>query len=118
MPLAFDELLVQPYLTASQRVRAVGRKGMTMKKHGQHPKKDAKVSGGQGGFRLPPDVSFNKQPLSYGWAYVFRHRLLGELGRLVLQETGDGRTHLSFEVVGEPSDPMTAQRAAIFQPLG
>ncbi len=67
---------------------------------------------------MPPDVSFNKQPLRYGWAYVFRHRSLGELGRVVLEETDDGRTRLSFEVVGDPNDPMTAERAAIFQPLG
>ncbi len=87
-------------------------------KHRQHSQKDANAPGAQGGFRLPPDVSFNKQPLHYGWAYVFRHRSLGELGRIVLEETDDGRTRLSFEVVGDPNDPMTAERAAIFQPLG
>ena len=32
----------------------------------------------QGRFKLPPDVSFRKQRLSYGWAYVFRHAQLGE----------------------------------------
>jgi hypothetical protein len=94
------------------------RKLMTTKERRQHTQKGAKVSGVEGGFRLPPDVSFNKQSLPYGWAYVFRHRSLGELGRIVLQEAGDGRTHLSFEVVGDPADPMTAERAAIFQPLG
>jgi hypothetical protein len=87
-------------------------------KHRQHSQKDANAPGAQGGFRLPPDVSFDKQPLHYGWAYVFRHRSLGELGRIVLEETDDGRTRLSFEVVGDPNDPMTAERAAIFQPLG
>jgi len=69
-------------------------------------------------FRLPPDVSFEKQRLSNAWAYVFRHRLLGEVGRILLQEFGDGRCHISCEVVGDPSDPMTTQRAAIFKPLG
>jgi hypothetical protein len=38
------------------------------------------------GFQLPPDVSFEKQRLSNAWAYVFRHRLLGEIGRILLQE--------------------------------
>src|SRR6266481_6336382 len=52
------------------------------------------------------------------WAYVFRHRLLGEIGRILLQELDDGRCHISCEVVGDPSDPMTTQRAAIFKPLG
>jgi hypothetical protein len=45
------------------------------------------------GFRLPPDVSFEKQRLSGVWAYVFRHRVLGELGRILLQELDDGRCH-------------------------
>ena len=70
------------------------------------------------GFQLPPDVSFEKQRLPDAWAYVFRHRVLGELGRILLQELDDGRCHISCEVVGDPSDPMTAQRAAIFKPLG
>src|SRR5262249_36354844 len=69
-------------------------------------------------FRLPPDVSFEKQRLSNAWAYVFRHRLLGEIGRILLQELGDGRCHISCEVVGDPSDPLTTQREAIFNPLG
>ena len=70
------------------------------------------------GFQLPPDVSFEKQRLSNAWAYVFRHRLLGEIGRILLQELDDGRCHISCEVVGDPSDPMTTQRTAFFKPLG
>ena len=70
------------------------------------------------GFRLPPDVSFEKQRLSDAWAYVFRHRVLGDLGRILLQELDEGRCHISCEVFGDPSDPMTTQRAAIFKPLG
>ena len=46
------------------------------------------------GFRLPPDVSFEKQRPSGAWAYVFRHRVLGELGRILLQELNDGRCYL------------------------
>ena len=69
-------------------------------------------------FQLPPDVSFQKERLSYGWAYVFRHTQLGNLGRIVLQGRPDGRTHLTCEVAGDPADPMTAKRAAIFEPLG
>ena len=49
----------------------------------------------QGRFKLPPDVSFEKQRLSYGWAYVFRHAQLGELGRIILQGRPDGRTHIT-----------------------
>jgi hypothetical protein len=49
---------------------------------------------------------------------VFRHTELGYLGRIVLQGRSDGRTHLTCEVAGDPADPMTEKRAAIFQPLG
>ena len=68
-------------------------------------------------FSLPPNVSFRKERLSYGWSYVFRHTELGELGRILLQGRPDGQTHVTCEVVGVPDDPMTAQRAAIFEPL-
>jgi hypothetical protein len=76
------------------------------------------ISKSKSGFQLPPDVSYEKQRLPDAWAYVFRHRVLGELGRILLQELDDGRCHISCEVVGDPSDPMTTQRAAIFKPLG
>lgn len=68
-------------------------------------------------FHLPPGVSVSKQALAYGWAYVFRHHRLGQLGRIVLQETADHRTHLSCEVAGDAKDPKTADRMAIFKPL-
>jgi hypothetical protein len=58
-------------------------------------------------------MSLRKEQLPYGWAFVFRHRVLGEVGRIVLQDTQDGRTHFSYELVGDPGDPMTAERAAI-----
>ena len=69
-------------------------------------------------FQLPPDVSFEKRRLFNAWAYVFRHRVPGELGRILLQELDDGRCHISCEAVGDSSDPMTTQRTAIFKPLG
>jgi hypothetical protein len=43
---------------------------------------------GKPAFRLPSDVSFEKQRLCGAWAYAFRHRALGELGRILLQEWG------------------------------
>src|SRR4051795_12404944 len=72
----------------------------------------------QGRFELPPDVSFHKQRLGDGWAYVFRHRTLGELGRILVQGTGDGRSRISCKVIGDPADPMTAKRGEVFKPLG
>ena len=58
-----------------------------------------------------------KQRLPYGWAYMFRHRTLGELGRIVLEERDGGHTQVSREVVGNPADPMTDTRRRIFEPL-
>ncbi|MCB0094246.1 MAG: hypothetical protein KDE46_00945 [Caldilineaceae bacterium] len=69
-------------------------------------------------FHLPADISFRKESLSSGWAYVFRHAEIGELGRIVIQGRLDGQSHITCEVVGDPQDPMTKQREAIFKPLG
>ena len=67
-------------------------------------------------FQLPPEITFSKERLSDCWAYVFRHKELGELGRILLQEVG-GQTRISCEVVGNPSDPITQKRRDIFEPL-
>ena len=66
---------------------------------------------------LPPEISFNKEKTSIGWAYVFRHIELGRLGRLIMQGTPDGRTHMSLELAGDLRDPMTKERRKVFQPL-
>jgi hypothetical protein len=84
-------------------------------------KKRKQASGmdsGQGKFKLPPDVSFHMEDLSFGVAFVFRHHTLGELGRVVVEPRNGGTTSLTCEVVGDPADPMTETRAAIFKPLG
>jgi hypothetical protein len=69
---------------------------------------------------LPPGITFEKRPLPQGgWSYDFRHRTLGALGRILLQGLPGGRgTHVSCEVAGDPADPRTAERRAIFGPLG
>jgi hypothetical protein len=84
----------------------------------QGPEKEGNASRRQEGFRLPPEISFIKQSSPYGEAYVFRHQSLGDLGRLLLQEAPDGRARLTLEVAGDPADPQTSKRAAIFYPLG
>ena len=70
--------------------------------------------------RLPPEISFTKLLLPEGgWSYDFRHRSLGALGRILLQDLPGGRgTHVSCEVAGDPADLRTAERLAVFQPLG
>ena len=69
---------------------------------------------------VPPDITFEKRPLPGGeWAYEFRHRTLGTLGRILLQALpGSRNTQISCEVAGDPADPRTAERRAIFEPLG
>lgn len=69
-------------------------------------------------FDLPPEVSFRKERLGDAWAYVFRHARLGDLGRLLLHGRPDGQTQLSLELAGDSADPVTRERAAIFEPLG
>lgn len=49
--------------------------------------------------------------------YIFRHKELGELGRIVVQGLPNGQTHLSSEVAGDPGDPMTETRKSVFAPL-
>lgn len=89
-----------------------------MKKNHRHTPEASDFPGDGERFRLPPDVSFYKQPRGDSWAYVFRHRTLGEIGRILFQGTTGGKCLVSYEVVGDPADPMTAERAAIFKPLG
>lgn len=72
----------------------------------------------RGRFELPPEVSVTKHRLPRGWAYVFRHRDLGELGRILVRGTPDGNSRISCEVVGDPADPMTERRGEVFKPLG
>ena len=71
----------------------------------------------QDGFHLPPAVSMQKEQLPSGWAYVFRHAELGLLGRLVLQGLPSGHCQVSCEVAGDPTDPLTARRRAVLEPV-
>ena len=38
-------------------------------------------------------------------------------GRILLQDRPDGQTQILCEIVGDPNDPMTAERGAIFKPI-
>ena len=70
-----------------------------------------------GRFDLPPGVSVRKERHGDTWAHVFRHDRLGDLGRVVLRPRPDGRTDFAAETVGDPDDPMRAEREAVFGPL-
>jgi hypothetical protein len=51
-----------------------------------------------------------------GWAYTFRHKKHGNLGRIVLQGV-ENQTHIACEVAGDPDDPTTKTRLDILKPL-
>ena len=51
------------------------------------------------------------------WVFTFRHAELGDIGRIRLKGTGDN-TIINLDVIGDPSDPMTARRREIFEPIG
>lgn len=67
--------------------------------------------------QLPAGVTFQKEVLSYGTVYIFRHGQLGLLGRIILQETQTGQCHISYEIAGQGTDPMTAKREVIIVPI-
>ena len=75
-------------------------------------------NGAESPFQLPPGITVSKQTLPGALAYVFRHKELGELGRILVQARGSDQSQISCEVVGDPDDPMTAVRTRIFEPLG
>lgn len=68
-------------------------------------------------FKLPPEVSSTKERLPFGHAYLFRHQMLGDLGRIVLTDEPGGLCRITSEVAGNPADPMTQERLKIFEPL-
>lgn len=69
-------------------------------------------------FRLPPGVTKEKEIMTDGnQAWVFRHRDLGRLGRILIQPMEDGQSLTVAEVSGEEDDPLTAKRKEIFEPI-
>lgn len=68
------------------------------------------------GLKLPPNLSFHRDPLPGGIAYVFRHTELGELGRLCVTGTASGETCVVTEIAGDEREVMFAQRRAILEP--
>ena len=69
-------------------------------------------------FKLPKDITMQKTMTSDNlMSYVFRHALLGELGRLLIVPHASTQTQFRVEVVGDPSDPMTKKRQTILEPI-
>ena len=68
-------------------------------------------------FSLPPDISYHQLQTKNGMVYTFRHQALGELGRILIEDTSDDQCRITADVVGDPADPMTAKRSKIFRSL-
>lgn len=66
---------------------------------------------------LPPGITFTKDRIEDQWVFTFRHAELGDIGRIRLKGTGNN-TMINLDVIGDPSDPMTARRREIFEPIG
>jgi hypothetical protein len=69
-------------------------------------------------FNLPPGITFTKTRIEDQWVYTFRHKDLGNIGRIRLKGTGGNNTMINLDVIGDPNDPMTARRREIFEPIG
>ncbi|MBU2431884.1 MAG: hypothetical protein KKH99_14420, partial [Proteobacteria bacterium] len=68
-------------------------------------------------FRLPSEITTTKERIEDQWVYTFRHKDLGDIGRIRLKGTGNN-TMINLDVTGDPDDPMTAKRREIFEPIG
>jgi len=70
-------------------------------------------------FKLPEGITLQRSDLvDGGYAYTVTDKNLGQLGRILLQGMGDGKTHLSVEIFGDQNDPMIAKRKEILEPIG
>lgn len=69
-------------------------------------------------FSMPKDIGVEQKTLPTGnIAYVFRHTILGELGRLLILPHPSGKSQFNVEVSGDPNDPMTKKRRALLEPV-
>ncbi len=68
-------------------------------------------------FTLPPEITASKTRVQDQWVFTFRHKDLGDIGRIRLKGTGSN-TMIYLDVIGDPNDPMTAKRREIFEPIG
>ncbi len=67
-------------------------------------------------FKLPEGITLQRSDLvDGGYTYTVTDKNLGQLGRILLQGMGDGKTHLSVEIFGDQYDPMIAKRKEILE---
>ena len=74
--------------------------------------------GRQSGFKLPKSVTVKKEYSYEGYLiHIFRHDLLGDLGRIVIIPNSNTKTNIHCEIAGDPDDTMTKRRQKIFEPI-
>ncbi len=68
--------------------------------------------------KMPTGVSFRKEQEGTTFYYVFTHKELGKLGRIVIKQQSPGQTEIKCEIVDNGGfSSKTKQRAEIFYPL-
>jgi len=69
-------------------------------------------------FQLPQDVTAQRMPISpTSFEYTFRHKELGELGKVLICATHKGGCHITHQLHGPADDASFPVRRAIFEPL-
>ncbi|APJ05247.1 hypothetical protein [Silvanigrella aquatica] len=66
--------------------------------------------------KLPSDITCRKEQIGTTVAFILRHQVMGDLGRLVISDM-NGMSHFSSEVIGDPLDPLTKKRQEILEPI-
>ena len=71
----------------------------------------------QTSFKLPPDVSFRKEQSGLIISFVFSHKKLGPLGRIVVKPEGTNQTRINYELMEPKGFSSTQERLEIFLPI-
>jgi hypothetical protein len=71
----------------------------------------------QTSFKLPPDVTFRKEQSGLTISFVFSHKKLGTLGRIVVKPQGANQTRIDYELIEPKGFSSTQERMEIFLPI-
>jgi hypothetical protein len=71
----------------------------------------------QTSFKLPPDVTFRKEQSGLTIAFVFTHKKLGPLGRIVVKPEGANQTRIDYEMMEPKGFSNPQERMEIFLPI-
>jgi hypothetical protein len=71
----------------------------------------------QTSFKLPPDVTFSKEQSGLSISFVFTHKKLGPLGRIVVKPEGTNQTRIDYELMEPKGFSSTQEGMEIFLPI-